>query len=63
VQYSVFEAVLTKSKYEQLRQRLKKIVKLSEDKVRFYPLSGHTLSLVEVWGEPPLTAAPGSVII
>lgn len=63
VQYSVFEAVLIKSKYDELRQRLKKIVKVSEDKVRFYPLSQHTLDQVEVWGEPPVTKAPGSVIV
>ncbi len=63
VQYSVFECVLTQAKYDELRQRLKKRVKLPEDNVRFYPLSKHTLSQVETWGGPPVTRMPGSVII
>lgn len=63
VQYSVFECVLVTSKYKELRERLRKVVKLSEDKVRFYPLSQHTLPQVEVWGGPAVTNAPGSIII
>lgn len=63
VQYSVFECVLEKEKYLELRLRLKKLVQLPEDSVRIYPLSGHTLEQVEVWGEPPLTKKTGSTII
>jgi CRISPR-associated protein Cas2 len=63
VQYSVFECILTKIQYKELHQRLKKKVKLSEDSVRFYPLSSHTLNQIEVWGEPPITKLPGSMII
>ena len=63
VQYSVFECVLTAAKYGELCQRLKPRVKMGEDSIRFYPLSGHTLPQVEVWGEPPITKFPGSVII
>lgn len=63
VQYSVFECVLSAAKYKELRQRLKQRIKQEEDSVRFYPLSGHTLSQVEVWGEPPVTQFPGSVIV
>ena len=63
VQYSVFECVLSASKYKELRQRLQKRVKVEEDSVRFYPLSGHTLGQVEVWGGLPVTQVPGSVIV
>lgn len=63
VQYSVFECVLTSEKYSELRRRLKKRVKPGEDCVRFYPLSGHTLTQVEVWGGPPVVQLPGSVIV
>jgi len=64
VQYSVFECVLSEDKYEELRRRLKKKVKLTEDNVRFYPLSRHTLGQVELWGVGPmLTELPGSVIV
>ena len=64
VQYSVFECLLTPTQYDELRSRLKKSVKLSEDSVRFYPLSRHTLGQVETWGVGPyVTEAPGSMII
>jgi CRISPR-associated protein Cas2 len=63
VQYSVFECILTKSKFDELRQRLKKRIKNGEDSVRFYPLSSHTLAQVEVWGEPPVTQPPSSIVI
>ena len=63
VQYSVFECVLTTEKYNELRRRLRKQVRSNEDSVRFYPISRHTLPQVEVWGEPPVTELPGSVII
>lgn len=63
VQYSVFECVLSSTKYQELQKRLRQKIKKEEDSVRFYPLSRHTLSQVETWGGPPLTEMPGSVII
>ncbi len=63
VQYSVFECILTDSKYRELCQRLRKQVKLSEDSVRFYPLSRHTLNQIETWGGEPVTTLPGSIVI
>lgn len=63
VQYSVFECRLSPQKYTELRQRLRERVKISEDNVRFYPLSGHTLNQVEVWGGIPMTQVPASVIV
>lgn len=63
VQLSVFECFLSQQKYRQLKRHLEKFVKLEEDSVRFYPLSGHTLSQVEIWGGVPLTQPPDSTII
>ncbi len=63
VQYSVFECVLTQAKYDELRSKLRKRVKLSEDSVRFYPLSRQMLSHVETWGGQPVTTPPGSTVI
>lgn len=63
VQYSVFECLLTQAKYDELRKRLKKRVKLAEDSVRFYPLSRPALSQVEIWGGQPITTLPGSTVI
>uniref|UniRef100_B8HYV2 CRISPR-associated endoribonuclease Cas2 n=1 Tax=Cyanothece sp. (strain PCC 7425 / ATCC 29141) TaxID=395961 RepID=B8HYV2_CYAP4 len=63
VQYSVFECVLTPDKYNELQKRLKKRYKETEDSIRFYPLSGHTLPQVEVWGGPPVFEPPGSYVV
>lgn len=63
VQYSVFECILTDYKYRELCHRLRKQVKLSEDSVRFYPLSRHTLNQIETWGGEPITTPPGSIVI
>lgn len=63
VQYSVFECVLNKAKYDELRKRLRKRIKEDEDKLRFYPVSEHTLKQVEVWGGLPVTESTGSTIV
>lgn len=64
VQYSTFECVLPPAKFEELKRRLKVLLELEEDSIRFYPLSRHTLSQVETWGVgPAVTPPPGSVII
>lgn len=63
VQYSVFEVVLVKSKYDELRRRIKRYVKADEDSVRFYPISKHTLDQVEIWGGVPLVQPQTSIII
>lgn len=63
VQYSVFECVLSREKFCELQERLRKKVKMEEDSLRFYPVSRHTLEQVEAWGDPPITTMPSSVII
>lgn len=64
VQYSVFECVLTQPKYDELRRRLRKRIKSTEDSVRFYPLSKHTLSQIEIWGiGPAVTTPPSSIVV
>jgi len=63
VQFSAFECVLTDRKFEELRTRLVKVVKMDVDSVRFYPISKHTLGQVVIWGEPPLTQMSGSVVV
>lgn len=63
VQYSVFECILDHKKYQELKKRLRKQIKSSEDSLRFYPVSRHTFNQIETWGEPPVTELPGSTII
>ncbi|XFA73273.1 CRISPR-associated endonuclease Cas2 [Thermosynechococcaceae cyanobacterium Okahandja] len=59
VQFSVFEARLTPKQLQQLRDRLRRRLKFSEDHVRIYPLSHHTESSILILGigcsslEPP----------
>lgn len=53
-----------KKQYQQLCSRLKKRMKLEEDNIRIYPLTGHTLAQVETWGIGlPVTQPPTSTII
>lgn len=63
VQFSAFECLLNDRKFEELRVRLAKVVRMDEDSVRFYPISRHTLGQVVIWGEPPLSQPPSSVIV
>jgi CRISPR-associated protein Cas2 len=63
VQYSVFELVLVKSKYDEMRRRLSRYVNFEEDSLRFYPISQHTLDQVEIWGGVPLTQGQKSIIV
>ena len=63
VQYSVFELVLVKSKYDEMRRRLSRYVNFEEDSIRFYPISQHTLEQVEIWGGVPLTQMQKSIIV
>ena len=63
VQYSVFELVLVKPKYDELRKRLRRYVNSEEDSIRFYPISQHTLDQVDIWGGLPLTQPQKSIVI
>ena len=64
VQYSVFECQLSTQQYRDLHSRLKKIIKLQEDNIRFYPLSKHTIPQIEAWGVGvPIVQLPNSIII
>jgi CRISPR-associated protein Cas2 len=63
VQYSVFELVLAKSKYDEMRRRLSRYINFEEDSLRFYPISQHTLDQVEIWGGVPLTQGQKSIIV
>ena len=63
VQYSVFECRLPRAKYREMKHRLIKVVKVEEDGFRIYPISGHTITQVEVWCGKPITEFPESMII
>ena len=54
VQYSVFECWLSKSELEEAQTRLEKILKASEDSIRFYP-SERTIGILGL-GSPSTEA-------
>ena len=49
IQKSAFEAVLTKTKYEKLKQEIPEFVDKEEDSIRIYQIKGKTQ--VVVWGK------------
>ncbi len=63
VQYSVFECQLEQHQYQELQRRLEPRLYLEEDHIRFYPLTGHTLTRVETWGGPEVISPPGSLVV
>ena len=49
IQKSAFEAVLTKTKYEKLKQEIPEFVNKEEDSIRIYKIKGKTQ--VVAWGK------------
>ncbi len=49
IQKSAFEAVLTKTKYEKLKQEIPEFVDKEEDSIRIYQITGKTQ--VVAWGK------------
>jgi len=50
VQYSVFECDLRRTDYDEMRQRLKKMISLRQDNVRFYFLCRDDVTRIEGLG-------------
>lgn len=63
VQFSVFECVLPSGKYQELCDRLQARIHPTEDSVRLYPLSSHTVHQVQVFGGAPVLAPPSSIVV
>jgi CRISPR-associated protein Cas2 len=63
VQFSVFECRLTGQQYRELHDRLKSKINITEDSLRIYPISGHTIPQIITWGGMPLLDRPSSVIV
>jgi CRISPR-associated protein Cas2 len=53
VQKSVFECLLSDEQLQLVKTRLDRYLKLEEDQVRFYPMSGHTRRKVMILGMQP----------
>ena len=63
MQYSVFECQLRPADLERLRERLKPLLDLKEDDVRFYALCGACLPTAQVWGKRKRESLPEAIVV
>ena len=63
VQYSVFEAHLTRTQYEELKRAVARVIDLSEDSVRYYALCGNCTGRVEVPAVGEVTSEPQTIVV
>lgn len=63
VQYSVFEAYLTKEEREQLAEQLSNVIETEEDGIRFYKLCSACKRGITIVGQGEVTSPPGLVIV
>ena len=63
VQYSVFEAHLSRSQYEELKRAVARIINPSEDSVRYYRLCGACAERIEVPAIGEVTQDPKTIVV
>ena len=63
VQYSVFEAHLSRAQYEELKRAVSRIINPSEDSVRYYRLCGACAERIEVPAIGEVTPAPKTIVV
>ncbi len=63
VQYSVFEAHLNKTQYEEMKQAVTRVIDASEDSVRYYALCGACAGRMEVPAVGDITSDPKTIVV
>ena len=63
VQYSVFEAHLNKTQFEELKQVVIGVIDSSEDSVRYYTLCGACAGRIEVPAVGDVTSEPKTIVV
>ena len=63
VQYSVFEAHLNKTQYEEMKQVVTRVIDASEDSVRYYALCGACAGRMEVPAVGDITSDPKTIVV
>ena len=63
VQYSVFEAHLTASQFEQMKQTIARVIDPAEDSVRYYALCSTCATRIEVPARGDVTANPETIVV
>ena len=63
VQYSVFEAHLTRSQFEQMKQAVSNVIDADTDAVRYYALCRACVGQIEVPAVGDVTIAPETIVV
>lgn len=63
VQYSVFEAHLTRSQFKQMKQVVNGIIDTDEDSVRYYALCHACTGRIEVPAVGDVTTVPETIVV
>ena len=63
VQYSVFEAHLSRGEYQELKRAVERIIEPSEDSVRYYRLCGACADRIEVPAIGDVTPDPKTIVV
>ena len=63
VQYSVFEAHLTRSQFEQMKQAVSNVIDADTDAVRYYALCRARVGQIEVPAVGDVTIAPETIVV
>ena len=63
VQYSVFEAHLTRSQFEQMKQAVSSVIDPDKDAIRYYALCRTCVERIEVPAVGDVTIAPETIVV
>ena len=63
VQYSVFEAHLNRTQYEELKRAVTRVIDSSEDSVRYYAICGACATRIEVQALGDVTSDPQTIVV
>lgn len=63
VQYSVFEAQLTRSQFKQMKQAVNSVIDPDEDAIRYYALCRACVEKIEVPALGDVTTAPETIVV
>ena len=63
VQYSVFECILEKTEYNQLKQSVRKIIRPRLDHIRYYTICGACRDKIEIIGRTEIVSEKDVIVV
>ena len=63
VQYSVFEAHLTRSQFDEMKQAVARVIDTAEDSVRYYALCSACTARIELPARGDVTSDPKTIVV